>query len=197
MPEAIQRTFVAIAPDEPLRLAIGRVQAQWKRQVPEASVKWAGTHAMHVTLQFLGDTPAQRLGEITEALRQAAAGIPSLEIGVEGRGCFPDCRRPRVLWLGVLDPGQPLHRLRAAVARHLAPFGWPDDVDDFTPHVTLGRLARGAGRPQVEAVGRLVAGSVVERVGVQRVTEVHLFRSDQGREGHVHRVVATLPLQPA
>ena len=74
MPEEILRTFIAIELDEPLRAAIARVQAKFQRLAPPGSVKWVAPEGIHLTLKFLGDTPASRLGQIEAALVAACAG---------------------------------------------------------------------------------------------------------------------------
>ncbi len=122
----ILRTFVAIELDEPLRTAIMRVQGKFRRLAPPGSVKWVAPDGIHLTLKFLGDTPPSRLGEIEAALRAACAGVAPFEFSVEGRGCFPNTRRPRVVWVAVRDKGQMLARLQTAIEQHVAPLGWPD-----------------------------------------------------------------------
>jgi 2'-5' RNA ligase len=97
MPDEILRTFIAIELDEALRTAIARVQGKFKRLAPPGSVKWVGPDGIHLTLKFLGETPASRLGAVEAALRAACADAAPFEISVEGRGCFPNMRRPRVL----------------------------------------------------------------------------------------------------
>ena len=69
MPNEVLRTFIAIELDEPLRIAIARVQGKFKRQAPTGSIKWVAPEGIHLTLKFLGDTPAGRVGEIAAALR--------------------------------------------------------------------------------------------------------------------------------
>ena len=115
MPEEILRTFIAIELDEPLRLALGRVQGKFKRQIPPRDVKWVAAENIHLTLKFLGDTPRGRLPELGAALQAACAGLAPFEVSIEGRGCFPNLRRPRVIWVAVREKGQALVRLQAAV----------------------------------------------------------------------------------
>src|SRR5512136_2317736 len=114
------RTFIAIELEEPLRIAIARVQGKFKRQAPPGSVKWVAPEGIHLTLKFLGDTPASRLGEIEAALTAACAGFAPFEFSVEGRGCFPNFRRPRVVWVAVRDKGRTLSLLQAAVEKSIA-----------------------------------------------------------------------------
>jgi len=198
MPEEILRTFIAIELDEPLRLALGRVQTKFKRQMSQRDVKWVAVENIHLTLKFLGDTPRRRLPEIEAALRAACAGHAPFEVSIEGRGCFPNIRRPRVIWVAVRDAqggqGQSLARLQAAVEQYIAPLGWPTEERGFSPHLTLGRVARGLEREVEEAVGRAVEKTVVEQIGVQRVTAVSLMQSDLQPTGPIYTRLLHVPL---
>lgn len=186
MSEEILRTFIAIELDEPLRLALGRVQGKFKRQISPRDVKWVAAENIHLTLKFLGDTPRARLPEIAAALQAACAGHASFEVSVEGRGCFPNFRRPRVIWVAMREKGQALTRLQAAVEKHVAPLGWPTEERSFSPHLTLGRVAKGVAREAEEEIGRVVEKSVVEQIGVLRVTAVSLMQSDLRPAGPVY-----------
>ncbi len=195
MPEPILRTFIAIELDEPLLIAIGRVQGKLKRQMPPGGVKWVAPDGIHLTLKFLGDTPSGRVPEIVAALERACAGAPPFEFSVEGRGCFPNFRRPRVIWVAVREKGQALARLQAAVERQVAPLGWPTEERGFSPHLTLGRVNRNAGPDMEAAVGAAVEKLVVEEIGTQQVAAVHLIKSDLRPTGAVYSTLATVALQ--
>lgn len=197
MPDEILRTFIAIELDEPLRAAIGRVQAKFKRLAPAGSVKWVAPEGIHLTLKFLGDTPAAHVGAIEAAARAACAGSAPFEIVVEGRGCFPNFRRPRVVWVAVSDQGQALARLQTAVEKHVAPLGWPTEERGFSPHLTLGRISRSAGPAEEAAVGQVVEKSVVEVIGCQQVVAVSLIQSDLRPTGAVYTPLVRVPLVAA
>jgi 2'-5' RNA ligase len=194
MPDEILRTFIAIELDQPLRIALRQIQDRFKRQAPAGSVKWVAPDGIHLTLKFLGDTPQSRLPEIEDALRTACTGFAPFEVTVEGRGCFPNTRRPRVVWVAVRDRGQMLVRLQAAVEKHVAALGWPPEARAFSPHLTLGRVARGADSRTAAAVGQVVEKSVVEQIGVQRVTGVSLIRSDLRPTGAVYTPLINVAL---
>jgi 2'-5' RNA ligase len=194
MPDEILRTFIAIELDEGLRSAIGRVQGEFKRLAPPGSVKWVVPDDIHLTLKFLGDTPRRRVPEIAGALRAACAKHGPFECRVEGRGCFPNLHRPRVIWVAVHDTGQELMRLRADVEMHVAPLGWPTEQRGFSPHLTLGRVAKDVDRPTGEEIGRMVEHSVVELIGIQRVTAVNLIRSDLRPAGPIYTPLLSAPL---
>lgn len=197
MPDEILRTFIAIELDEPLRVAIARVQNKLRRQTPDGSVKWVAPDGIHLTLKFLGDTPAGRVPEIEVALRAACAGSAPFVFSVEGRGCFPNCRRPRVIWVAVRDTGQRLAQLQTAVEAHVAPLGWPTEARGFSPHLTLGRVSKNADPMQEAAVGQVVEKSVVEQVGSQRVIAVNLIASELRPTGAVYTTLLSVPLADA
>jgi len=195
MPELTLRTFIAIELDEAVRDAIGRVQGKFQRQAPHGSVKWVAPHAMHLTLKFLGDTPVSRVSKVADGLAAACAGFASFDISIEGRGCFPNLRRPRVIWVAVRDVGgRSLAPLQTAIERHIAPLGFPTEERGFSPHLTLGRVARSAGAAEEAAIGQMVERSVVEQIAVQRVHAVHLIKSDLRPAGPVYTVLATVEL---
>jgi RNA 2',3'-cyclic 3'-phosphodiesterase len=196
MPDEILRTFIAIELDEMLRIAIGRVQGKLKRAAPAGGVKWVASDSIHLTLKFLGDTPRSRISQVEAALQVACAAYAPFEFNVEGRGCFPNFHRPRVIWVAVRDKGQTLARLQKDVERHVAPLGWPTEERGFSPHLTLGRIAKGADRATEEEIGQIVERSVVEQIGVQRVTAVSLIQSDLRPAGPVYTRLLNVALEP-
>jgi 2'-5' RNA ligase len=197
MPDDVLRTFVAVELDEPLRIGLSGVQDRLKKRMPPGSVKWVASNGIHLTLKFLGDTPARRIPEIEAALQAACAQFGPFVLSVEGRGCFPDYRRPRVVWVAVREKGRNLVRLREAVEQSVSPLGWPTEGRAFSPHLTLGRLARDADPRMVAAVGQAVENSVVEKIGVQTVTGVSLIQSDLRPTGAVYSRLLLIPLLQA
>ncbi len=196
MPDEILRTFIAIELDESLRLALGRIQGKFRREIA-GSVKWTAPEGIHLTLKFLGDTASSRIPDIETALRTACAGFAPFEFSVEGRGCFPNFRRPRVIWVAVRDRGQVLARLQTAVEKHVAPLGWPTEERGFSPHLTLGRVAKGARPAEEAAVGQVVEKTIVEQIGTQQVAGVSLIRSELRPTGAVYTTLLTVPLEGA
>lgn len=99
---------------------------------------------MHLTLRFLGETPADRLADLAAALDETAARHPLLSLQLAEGGCFPNCRRPRVLWVG-LQPaagsaGDGLLDLQADIECALGRLGWEPEGKRFRPHLTVGRI---------------------------------------------------------
>lgn len=133
----LTRAFVAVPCGEQLAVALSRRLDAEGAAVP---VRWTSRHTWHLTLQFLGDWPADRLDRLHLALGDVAAPIPP-PLEPAGWGGFPDLRRPRVLFLQFRDTG-PVVALAEQVRRASAGV-WPDGPQDTRPaavHLTLARL---------------------------------------------------------
>ena len=193
-PSEVLRTFIAIELDEATRLALGTVQDELKPRVPRGSVRWVDPAGIHLTLKFLGETPRERLSEIRTALEEACAAASPLELIIEGRGCFPNFRRPNVIWVAVRDRGNALARLQRAIEARIAPLGWPTEKRPFRPHLTLGRVNRHASAQERAAIGAAVEALELERVATARVTEVSLMRSELRPTGAVYTRLFQVPL---
>jgi 2'-5' RNA ligase len=111
---------------------------------------------MHVTLAFLGETPDDRLPDVTAAVETAARGVTAFDVELDRSGRFPPTGRPRVVWLGI-GAGAPNlmalgERVRAELGRRTIGF----DNKPLRAHVTIGRV-----REDVDVVdARAIAASV-------------------------------------
>ena len=126
------RLFVAISLPPTLRqtIALSGGGIEGARWIPE--------HNLHLTLRFLGEVHGKHAA-IHDALAKVRA--PSFELSLKGAGVFPPRGQPKVLWLGVAPP-RPLHDLYGRVDRALGPLGLDLERRNYTPHVTVARLAR-------------------------------------------------------
>lgn len=188
------RAFVAIALDQALHSALARVEDSLKAQAPAGAVKWVPAENIHVTLKFLGDIPAGRIEEVKGALEAALAGVPPFAFDVQGLGCFPNPRRPRVLWVGIDEPTHALLHLQARVEEELAKLGFAPEDRPFSPHLTLGRVRREARPSDLRVLGQLIEEAKVGRLGRQEVRSLSLFRSDLRPAGAVYTPLAVVPL---
>ncbi|NPC54516.1 RNA 2',3'-cyclic phosphodiesterase [Caenimonas soli] len=136
-PATSLRLFVALWPDPATRAAIAQWQRTWDWPSRAAPVK---AERLHATLHFLGDVPAQRLGEIAAGLRGPFEPF-ELELG------HGDVWPNGVAVLEPADTPQQLERLHAALRDAVVALGLPVDARPFRPHVTLARRARGAKPP--------------------------------------------------
>jgi 2'-5' RNA ligase len=171
------RAFIAIPLPHPLLDRLSALQRQLENQVPSRSVRWVRVEGIHLTLKFLGDTPTEKLPDIKRALTAVARHAPACTFTVGELGCFPNPRRPRVVWVGVQEPAGRLAALQDAIEEVMAPLGYPPEGRGFTPHLTLGRVRPGARRSDVAQVGEVVTGTTGEPLAEVSADHFALIRS--------------------
>ncbi len=192
------RTFIAIELDETIKGALADLYGQLKVEVPHSSVRWVKPEGIHLTLKFLGDVPANRIGEVERALAQACVGFPSFTFSVGGLGCFPNHRRPRVVWVGVQEKSGTLPRLQKAIDDAMERLGFPPEGRRFHAHLTLGRTQRRASSNDVHRLGQLVSeAGIGEPLGQMEAQIVSLIKSDLRPTGAVYTQLAAVRLEGA
>jgi 2'-5' RNA ligase len=171
------RAFIAIPLPESVLDELTALQHRLDRRVPSRSVRWGRPEGIHLTLKFLGDTPTDRLPEIKRALTAVARHAPPCTFTVGELGCFPNPRRPRVVWVGVQEPTGRLAALQDAIEEVMAPLGYPPEGRGFTPHLTLGRVGRRTSRNDAARVGEIVTETEVGSLGEVPAGHFALIRS--------------------
>jgi 2'-5' RNA ligase len=189
------RTFIAIELSPDILAQVGRLQDRVREDLPPGLVRWVHPEGIHLTLKFLGDVDQAALPEIEQALRAACAPHAPFDLRVADMGCFPNPRRPRVVWIGVEDESHSLVPLQRDVEQAIAPLGFPTEQRGFQPHLTLGRVKERRQADELEALGAYIARAKV-RVGQMSVDSVHLMRSELLPGGAVYSALAVAPLSP-
>jgi len=133
---ATQRLFVAVDAPAPVVAALSAAMH------PAPGFTWTRPEQLHLTLRFLGDTPAARIDPLRDRLRTIR--VASFILPVEGLGVFPPRGLPRVLWCGIGNGHPHLHPLRQRIDDVLLALGIDCDLRQFVPHFTLARLAPAA-----------------------------------------------------
>jgi 2'-5' RNA ligase len=131
------RCFIAIELPEALRREIG-ARTEGLRST-DADVRWVPQENLHLTLKFLGRVPEELLPEINSSLTEAMGSHRRLSLRFSGAGVFPSVRRPRVVWIGVVDSDR-LTALQQDVEGAMEALGFESEHRPFSPHLTLGRL---------------------------------------------------------
>ncbi len=187
------RLFVALEPTDAVRRRIAQAEAALRRSAGRAAdeVRWVPAENVHLTLQFLGAVPDERVAAVAEAVRAAAAASRPLALEVKGAGGFPNARRARVVWLGLEGEIAALGALVQDLGRRLAPLGYPPEARPFAPHLTLGRARDGRGAP---GMGGALAEAALADGNAWRVAEVVLFESHLSPKGPRYEAIARAPL---
>ena len=179
------RAFIAIDLPPDVKAALGRVAVTLGEGLPRGAVRWVRPEQMHLTLAFLGDTPVEKLSAIHKAMDGVVARQQPFTLALDGVGCFPNRRRPRVVWVGLAAAGGgesgPLLALKAALDEALTPLGWPLEDKPFRAHLTLGRVK------DERAVQGIEWAADVPPLAAP-VSAIHLIESQLRPDGPVYTV---------
>jgi 2'-5' RNA ligase len=188
------RLFIAIELPAGVLATLNDLRHDLQREPALARLRWVRPEGIHLTLKFLGETPAERCPEIEAAVGRSVRGVPPFELQLGKLGTFGNRKSPRVLWVDLGGDVETLAELQSQVEAELGPLGFPDDGRPFSPHLTLARvppeLAAEAAHPLADAVASHDAprGSI-------HAEELSLMRSDLQRGGAVYSQLFAAPLR--
>ena len=187
------RLFVALEPPDLVRRRLAALQGRLKAAAGRhaGDVKWVPTDNVHLTLQFLGAVPEERVEAVKAAVAEAAIEARPLHLELRGAGGFPNPRRARVLWAGVGGDVAPLAALVSDLGRRLGPLGFPPEERPFSPHLTLGRSRDPRGAPGLAAA---LAQEGDGPGAPWRASEVILFQSHLSPTGPRYEALARAAL---
>jgi 2'-5' RNA ligase len=177
------RGFIAVDLSERVREALRALSAELAAGTPGPPLRWVRPESIHLTLQFLGETDEAKAPQIAAALDDIAADSKRFTLGLGELGCFPNPRRPRVVWVGVAGETEALGRLQARVERAMAALGWEPEKRAYQAHLTLGRVKDGASPGAVT----LPWGRQVDAAPIP-ITAVNLYQSVLRPEGAIYSV---------
>ncbi len=178
------RAFVALRMDPKLEDSLASFVEGMRGLA--SGIRWVRRTNLHLTLRFLGDAvDPKRLVALREKLIEIAAQTAPFVIDARGTGAFPNLRRPRVIWAGLI--GNELVHLAARVEDAAVDAGFTRERRPYSPHLTIGRVRdlRGwsAARHAIEsAAGREFGSSTCE--------SMILYRSVLGPETSTYHELA-------
>lgn len=175
------RLFIAIELPDELKVELDRLRDAL------SGARWVPVGQIHLTLAFLGEVDQATTAELTAQL--ADIQRDAFMLSLAGIGCFPDLRRPRVLWIGVKAEPK-LLRLAESIQQTVLAAGISLEERPFSPHITLARFKLPAARE---------LGAFIDQHGKKTfksfsVREFTLFQSQLSRDGAVHIPVRNFPL---
>ena len=175
------RLFVALELPDALR----RQLALMTGGLPAA--RWVPPENYHLTLRFIGETPAWQAEEIDHALAGVRAAPFTLTL--VGAGLFAKGGRGTALWAGV-ERTTALDHLRAKIETAMQRIGLEPERRRFAPHVTLARVDA---VPQPRLAAHLRAHGLFRAAPVT-IAHFTLFSSLLGKERAVYVAEAEYPL---
>jgi 2'-5' RNA ligase len=192
--KAVFRAFIAIDLTADIILRIRETSSGLQERMGELPVRWIPAENVHLTLKFLGDVSATNVERLAEIIRRVSLAHECFDISVGSLGVYPNLRRPRVIWLGVEAP-QSLYAIQRGVDQETSRLGYETKEQDFSPHLTIGRVSRGADYRELKAIGDSLEAETVGFLGAARVERVNLYRSDLKPTGAEYSVMYSATLR--
>jgi len=190
---SVIRAFIAISLSPEVCQQLEQVLSGLKSRLPGGSMRWIPAKNIHLTIKFLGDISISSQEMLAKVLQAEASRHPSFDVSVGELGVFPSLRRPHVVWVGVEAPLE-LAALQHGVEAELSRLGYAPEERPFSPHLTLGRVARNASPEETHCISDMLGKSKVGFLGAFRVQFIHLYRSDLQPGGPVYTRLFTANL---
>ena len=186
------RTFIAVDIGKAIRDRA--VALQEKLAQASTDVKWVAPENLHVTLLFVGEVDDREVPAVCRVVAEQTQQHSSFPMTIERVGCFPNPRRPRVLWIGVGEGTQELCALHDGLERPLLDLGcYRREERKYTPHITLGRV-------RSERPADMLTAALTKNAGWQggqtTVNEILVMSSELGPQGPSYTVLSRAKLAP-
>jgi 2'-5' RNA ligase len=189
MNENLIRCFIAVSLPAEILNQINNYIQKLRQIAPD--VRWVKAHGIHITLKFLAEQPQPVVTRIQENLHDITGVVNPFRLKVNGTGCFPNARRPKVFWLGLdHDPDNSLFKLHDFIENNLEPLGFLREKRRFSPHLTMGRVKLPADYQHIFSYFESSPFPVMQF----NVNEVVLMRSVLRPQGAVYTPIETYEL---
>jgi 2'-5' RNA ligase len=183
------RLFFALPVSEEIREKCIAIQDDGRKQAP--SVRWGDPAQLHVTLVFLGELEPPQDIQVKEVVQDIANNIPPFSVEVSGLGVFPERQSPKVIWIGV-SASPLLMSIQQRLANGVAAFGIPLETRPYRPHLTLGRIRKGA---ETDCLAPWMKQEEEVKLGRCEIKEVMLMESELRPEGSLYKCLVAAPLR--
>jgi len=194
------RSFIAIQLTDEARGGLAQLQGELKNILPPNTVRWTSPKNIHLTLHFLGDVDKNQLETISRTVHELSHRHTALILDLVNLGCFPNTRRPRIVWVGLSGEIDALAHIQQELGKALqAAIGFQPESRKYSPHLTIGRVKKGVPQQQLHELGRALENEIsrVGRLSSLPVDFIHFIRSDLKPAGPIHTTLSKAHLAGA
>ena len=133
----VVRSFLSIdIEDEFLRSRIVSIQKKIREKA--AKIKLVKSDNLHLTWRFFGDISTSQVELIHLELQKLKFNPFEIQLGHVG--AFPNIRKPRVIWVGVIQNNNLIMELKQKTDDLLSNLGYIIENRKFSAHVTIARV---------------------------------------------------------
>jgi RNA 2',3'-cyclic 3'-phosphodiesterase len=180
------RLFVAIHVPEAVKESLREMQKELA-SVTANTVRWSSPEQLHLTLLFLGHVESAALPNLKPAFETVCQEGSAMRFNVKGLGCFPNPRRPRVVWAGLEGDVEKLKAFQRKIHDSLTHWCQKEEDREYRPHLTLGRVREGA---RVPKLGEALQARTAATFGGFVAEGCSLMRSQLSTHGAVYSEVS-------
>jgi len=175
------RTFIAV----PLPEIIIGFLSKLQEEIKQTKIKAALTNVktMHLTLKFLGDTPAEAIDSVKEVIKITGERNSHVSLCAGGIGVFPSVKKARVIFSGVKGETDRLETLHKELDKQLSVLGFSRERKRFSPHLTLARIKK---RQDPLKLIRLIQENQDQKTESFTANTICLFKSELNPAGAIH-----------
>ncbi len=157
--------------------------------------RWVKPENLHITLKFLGSVEEQKLQAIKDDMHQLVTQHRPFSLRLQGLDAFPNLKKPRVLYIPVLEPRMPILKLYRDIEAIINHHGFESDSKGYTPHLTLARSIESRDRDKICTLDHTQMN--LQDTFVSGFSEIILFQSITYAEGPVYEPLDQFKLAPA
>lgn len=162
----IMRLFIAINLDENIKNKIEDISLELKKSSTQG--RFVNKEHMHLTLEFLGETPDDKVQLIKDVMDKVATKPFSMELSRIG---YFKRREGNIYWIGVKE-NEMLLQIQAELHSMLLRQGFDLENREYKPHLTLGRKVKLDGTFNSEKISKNIEGTVIN------VDKIDLMKSE-------------------
>ena len=189
----MMRCFLAVELSASLQRAIGESTSPARKLLGPNIVRWVPEENIHLTLKFLGETATTSVEQIGAALQADVPRYKPFAVELRGMGAFPNVRRARVLWIGLVAPPA-LASLQRELDVGTVRLGYVSEEREFSPHLTIGRVRQNVSSSDLQRIREVLEGYPIQHVGILDVDAVHLYKSELLPTGSVYSKLRSVRL---
>lgn len=190
--QTLYRLFIAVEFPPPIKEALTHIQTQLKTA---PGVRWTKPSQLHLTLQFLGNTPMSKVSSLIQVLQKIAVNTKPFKLYLGQPGLFPNAKRPRIVWVGLAGETEALLQLQQRVVVATGSLGFQAEDRPFKPHITLGRSQKQAMPASLVQLGRMVKQQTVRSKAMISADHLSLIRSQLRPSGPIYTTLAEIMLK--
>lgn len=173
------RLFVAINFDESIKNNIQKIIMELKKFSTQG--KFISNEHMHLTLEFLGEVPEDKVVIIKDAMDQVSSEIFTMKLTEVG---FFKRSEGDICWLGI-EENELLLNIQAKLHEQLIKKGFKLESRAYKPHLTIGRKVK-----MVENFNLDNFSESINNININ-IDMIDLMKSEQINEKLVHSIVYT------